>query len=484
MNIRFTLHIIGNILKFLGLLMLVPAVFPLIYHEDDLWALIMSALITSGFGFILERLTKPRHGKNEIERKDGFLVATLAWLGASLFGALPYIAYGALTNPADAFFESVAGFTTTGASVITDIEALPHGILFWRNFSQWLGGMGIIVLGIAILPRLAVGGMQLMGLEAPGPTTEKITPRITETAKKLWAVYLGISCLLVLSLFLAGMPLFDSVLHSFSTMSTGGFSPKNISIAAYNSASIDAIITVFMFIAGMNFVLIYWFLHGDYKRLFRNSEFKFYFLLNATAIILITLELRTSVYHDIFESFRYVSFQVLSISTTTGFATENFDIWPSFAKWFLLLLMFFGGCAGSTAGGIKIIRTMVLFKKGHRELQKIIYPRAVVPIRIDKKPISDEILSSITSFFLLYLFIYLFGTLVVMAAEDISLVTAISACAATLGNIGPGLGDVGPTSNYAHLTNVTKVVLSFLMMTGRLELFTILVLITPAFWKK
>ena len=297
-------------------------------------------------------------------------------------------------------------------------------------------------------------------------------------------MYLGLSCLLVLSLVLAGMPLFDSVLHSFSTMSTGGFSPKNISIAAYNSASIDAIITVFMFIAGMNFVLIYWFIHGDFKRLFRYSEFKFYLLLNATAIVLITLELRTSVYPSILESLRYVSFQVLSISTTTGFATENFDLWPSFAKWFLLLLMFFGACAGSTAGGIKIIRTMVLFKKGHRELQKIIYPRAVVPVRIDNKPVSDDIMSSITSFFLLYLFIYLFGTLVVMAAEDISLVTAISACAATLGNIGPGLGEVGPAGNYANLTSTTKVVLSFLMLTGRLELFTILVLITPAFWKK
>ncbi len=484
MNIKFTFHILGNILKFLGLLMLIPAIFPLLYHENDLWALVASALITSAFGFILERLTKPSDTVNEIERKDGFLLATLAWLGASVFGAIPYMLYGVLTNPADAFFESVAGFTTTGASVITDIEALPHGILFWRNFSQWLGGMGIIVLGIAILPRLAVGGMQLMGLEAPGPTTEKITPRIAETAKKLWAVYLGLSCLLVLFLALSGMPVFDSVLHSFSTMSTGGFSPKNLSIASYNSAAIDVIITVFMFIAGMSFVLIYWFLHGDFKRLLRNSEFKFYFLLNAIVIALITLELSTSIYPNIFESLRYVSFQVLSISTTTGFATANFDLWPSFAKWFLLIMMFFGGCAGSTAGGIKVIRTMVLFKKGYREMQKIVYPRAVVPVRIDEKPVSDDIMSSITSFFLIYLFIFLVGTLAVMAIENISIITAISACAATIGNIGPGLGEVGPAGNYAHLASPTKVVLSFLMLTGRLELFTILVLITPAFWRK
>lgn len=484
MNLRFTLHIFGNILKFLGLLMLVPAVFPLFYREDDLWAFVVSALITSSLGFTLEKLTRPSDAANEIERKDGFLIATLAWFGASVFGAIPFMLYGALTNPADAFFESVAGFTTTGASVITDIESLPHGILFWRNFSQWLGGMGIIVLAIAILPRLAVGGMQLMGLEAPGPTTEKITPRVTETAKKLWVVYLGLSMALVLFLALAGMPVFDSVLHSFSTMSTGGFSPKNLSIASYNSSLIDVIITVFMFIAGINFVLLYWLLHGNFRRLTQNSEFKFYLLLNVTAILVISLELWRSVYMSFFESLRYVGFQVLSISTTTGFATENFDLWPSFAKWFLLLLMFFGGCAGSTSGSIKIIRMMVLAKKGYNEMHKIIYPRAVVPIRIDKKPVSGDVLSSITSFFLIYLFIFLVGTLVVMAAEDLPIITAISACAATLGNVGPGLGEVGPAGNYANLSNVTKVVFSFLMLTGRLELFTVLVLITPAFWRK
>ncbi|MEQ9619131.1 MAG: TrkH family potassium uptake protein [Deltaproteobacteria bacterium] len=464
--------------------MLVPAVFPLFYREDDLWAFVVSALITSSLGFTLEKLTRPSDAANEIERKDGFLIATLAWFGASVFGAIPFMLYGALTNPADAFFESVAGFTTTGASVITDIESLPHGILFWRNFSQWLGGMGIIVLAIAILPRLAVGGMQLMGLEAPGPTTEKITPRVTETAKKLWVVYLGLSMALVLFLALAGMPVFDSVLHSFSTMSTGGFSPKNLSIASYNSSLIDVIITVFMFIAGINFVLLYWLLHGNFRRLTQNSEFKFYLLLNVTAILVISLELWRSVYMSFFESLRYVGFQVLSISTTTGFATENFDLWPSFAKWFLLLLMFFGGCAGSTSGSIKIIRMMVLAKKGYNEMHKIIYPRAVVPIRIDKKPVSGDVLSSITSFFLIYLFIFLVGTLVVMAAEDLPIITAISACAATLGNVGPGLGEVGPAGNYANLSNVTKVVFSFLMLTGRLELFTVLVLITPAFWRK
>jgi trk system potassium uptake protein TrkH len=471
-------------MKFLGLLMLVPAIISIIYHENDLWALIISALITSSFGFILEITTKPLKQMKEIERKEGFLIAALSWFAASMFGAIPYLIYGVFTNPVDAWFESVAGFTTTGASVLTDIEALPHGILFWRNFSQWLGGMGIIVLGIAILPRLAVGGMQLMGLEAPGPTTEKITPRIAETAKKLWGVYVLLSFVLILFLKFAGMPLFDSVLQSFSTMSTGGFSPTNLSIASYNSSIIDVIITIFMFLAGMNFVLHYWLLRGDFRRTTRNSEFRYYFFLNLTVILAVSFELWSTIYPNFFEALRYGSFQVISISTTTGFSTANFDLWPSFSQWFLLMLMFFGGCAGSTSGSIKIIRIMVLFKNGYQELHKIIYPRAVVPIRVNAKPISQEVVSSITSFFLIYLFIFLVSTLLVLAAEDIPIITAISACAASIGNIGPGLGEVGPAGNYAGLSSFTKAVLSFLMIIGRLELFTILVIFTPAFWRR
>jgi len=483
-NIQFSLHIIGNFIKYLGLLMLVPAVTSLIYDESDLWPFLISALVTTVFGFILEFTTKSTELTKEIERKEGFLIATLAWFAASIFGAIPYLVYGVFNNPVDAWFESVAGFTTTGATVLTDIEALPHGMLLWRNFSQWLGGMGIIVLGIAILPRLAVGGMQLMGLEAPGPTTEKITPRIAETAKKLWSIYVLLSIILVILLVFAGMPVFDSVLQSFSTLSTGGFSPKNLSVGSYNSAIIDTIITIFMFIGGMSFVLLYWSLRGDFKRLARNSEFKYYLIINVVVILAVTFELWTTFYSNFFESLRYGSFQVISISTGSGFTTTNYDLWPSFSKWFLLMLMFFGGCAGSTTGSIKIIRIMVLFKKGYQELHKLIYPRAVMPIRVNAKPISNEVVSSITSFFLIYLFIFLVSTLVVLAVEDLPIITAISACAASIGNVGPGLGQVGPIGNYSELTSFTKIVLSILMITGRLELFTILVIFTPAFWRK
>jgi len=471
-------------MKYLGLLMLVPVIISVIYNENDLWAFIISALITTSFGFILETATKPPERIKEIQRKEGFLIAALFWFTASIFGAIPYLIYGVFNHPVDAWFESVAGFTTTGATVLTDIEVVPYGMLFWRSFSQWLGGMGIIVLGIAILPRLAVGGMQLMGLEAPGPTTEKITPRIAETAKKLWGVYLLLSFLLIVFLLFAGMPIFDSVLQSLSTMSTGGFSPNNLSVGSYNSSIIDVIITIFMFIAGMNFVLLYWSLRGDFKRLTRNSELKYYFFLNLSVILIVSFELWSTIYPNFFEALRYGSFQVISISTGSGFSTANFDLWPSFSKWFLLMLMFFGGCAGSTTGSIKIIRIMVLFKKGYQELHKIIYPHAIVPIRVNAKPISPEIVSSITSFFLIYLFIFLISTFIVMAAEDLPIITAISACAASIGNVGPGLGEVGPAGNYANLSSFTKIVLSFLMLIGRLELFTILVIFTPAFWRR
>lgn len=471
-------------MKYLGLLMLVPVIISVIYNENDVWAFIISALITTSFGFILETATKPPERIKEIQRKEGFLIAALFWFAASIFGAIPYLIYGVFNHPVDAWFESVAGFTTTGATVLTDLEVVPYGMLFWRSFSQWLGGMGIIVLGIAILPRLAVGGMQLMGLEAPGPTTEKITPRIAETAKKLWGVYLLLSFLLIVFLLFAGMPIFDSVLQSFSTMSTGGFSPNSLSVGFYNSSIIDVIITIFMFIAGMNFVLLYWSLRGDFKRLTRNSELKYYFFLNLSVILIVSFELWSTIYPNFFEALRYGSFQVISISTGSGFSTANFDLWPSFSKWFLLMLMFFGGCAGSTTGSIKIIRIMVLFKKGYQELHKIIYPHAIVPIRVNAKPISPEIVSSITSFFLIYLFIFLISTLIVMAAEDLPIITAISACAASIGNVGPGLGEVGPAGNYANLSIFTKIVLSFLMLIGRLELFTILVIFTPAFWRR
>ena len=462
--------------------MLVPGICSLIYGEDDLWVFLVSASFTSISGFILERLTKPSEKLEEIERKDGFLIASLCWFAAGIFGAIPFMLYGVFENPIDAIFESVSGFTTTGASVMKDIEIFPHGILFWRNFTQWLGGMGIILLAIAILPRLAVGGMQLMAHEVPGPTTEKLTPKIAETAKKLWAIYLIFSALQFLLLYIAGMSLYDSIVHTFTTMSTGGYSPNNLSIGAYGNPLIEVIILVFMFIAGANFVLHYWLFKGDFKKLSDDPEFRFYLFLNIGAILFITLDLWMRTHPSLLQALRFASFQVVSIGTTTGYATDNFDLWPSFSKWVLLILMFIGGCAGSTSGAIKNIRILVLFKKVYREIYKLIYPKAVLPIRVGKRVATEDAISSMTTFFLLYFFIFLVGTLLVMA-QGVPIITAISACATTIGNVGPGLEQVGPVLNFAHLPGFTKIVLSLLMLLGRLELFTIIVLFVPAFWK-
>jgi trk system potassium uptake protein TrkH len=481
-KIKFSFNIIGTFLKLLGLLMLVPGICSLIYGEDDLWVFFVSASFTSISGFILERLTKPSEKLEEIERKDGFLIASLCWFAAGIFGAIPFMLYGVFENPIDAIFESVSGFTTTGASVMKDIEIFPHGILFWRSFTQWLGGMGIIVLAIAILPRLAVGGMQLMAHEVPGPTTEKLTPKIAETAKKLWAIYLIFSALQFLLLYIAGMSLYDSILHTFTTMSTGGYSPNNLSIGAYGSPLIEVIILVFMFIAGANFVLHYWLFKGDVKKLSDDPEFRFYLFLNIGAILFITLDLWMRTHPSLLQALRFASFQVVSIGTTTGYATDNFDLWPSFSKWVLLILMFIGGCAGSTSGAIKNIRILILFKKGYREIYKLIYPKAVLPIRVGKRVATEDAISSMTTFFLFYFFIFLVGTLLVMA-QGVPIITAISACATTIGNVGPGLEQVGPVLNFAHLPGFTKIVLSLLMLLGRLELFTIIVLFVPAFWK-
>jgi trk system potassium uptake protein TrkH len=483
-NIRLSFHFIGGFLKFLGLIMLVPAICSIIYGEDDHWVFVVSAFLTTLFGFTLEILTKPKDELEELDRKEGFLVASLIWVTAGIFGAIPYILFGVFQDPIDALFESISGFTTTGSSVLTDVEVLPHGILFWRNFTQWLGGGGIIVLGIAILPRLAVGGMQLMALEATGPTTEKLTPRIAETAKRFWGVYLILSGLQVLLLVLAGMPLFDSVLHMFSTLSTGGYSNKNLSIGAYGDPLIEVIVIVFMFIGGMNFVLHYYgLIKGDYKRLLSDSELRFYFFLILGAIVFMSLELWIKMYPNFLEALRFASFQVVSIGTTTGFATANFDLWPSFSKWLLVILMFIGACAGSTSGAIKDIRIMILFKKGYYEIYRLIYPKAVLPIRLGKKAAGEEIISSIMVFFLLYLLIFLIASLLIMA-DGVPIITTISACAATMGNVGPGLGEVGPVLNYAGLSGFTKIILSLLMLLGRLELYTILVLFIPVFWRK
>ena len=485
MNVKFCFQVTGKFVMYLGLLMLVPAVCTLFYPEDDLFAFLISALVTSIAGLTLIFICRIPEAPTEIRRREGFLIAALCWVFASVFGAIPYYIYGVFASPVDALFESTAGFTTTGATALVSIEWLPKGILFWRNFTQWLGGMGIIVLGIAIFPRLFVGGAQLMGLETTGPTTEKFAPKIAETAKKLWIVYIALTGVLTVLLIFGGMSFFDALTHSFSTLSTGGFSCRDASIGAYDSVYIQGLITFFMFLGGTSFVLHFYFFTGKPGRLFRNSEFRFYLFFVIAATMFIALELiQTGVYGTFSESLRYASFQVVSIITTTGFTTTDFDAWPAFVKWVIFMLMFFGACAGSTSGSVKGLRIMVLFKKAHREIRRLVYPNVVSPITIGGKSISEKAVSSITSFFILYIFLCGFVALVVLMLEDISLESAVSAAVASITNVGPAFDEVGPTSHYSHLGSLTKIILSLTMIIGRLELYTILVLLMPSFWKR
>ena len=465
--------------------MLVPAVCALFYGGDDVSAFLLSAAITSLTGLLTVVIFRISESPTEIHRREGFLIAALCWILASVFGAIPYFIYGGFGSPVDALFESTAGFTTTGATVLASIEDFPKGILFWRNFTQWLGGMGIIVLGVAILPRLFVGSAQLFGIETPGPTTEKFAPKIAETAKTLWVVYIALTAMLAVLLLFGGMSLFDAVTHSFSTLSTGGFSCRSSSIGAYDSTYIQGLITLFMFLGGTSFVLHFYLFTGKPRRLIGNSEFRFYLLFTLAAIMFISVELtKTGVYASFSESLRYASFQVVSIITTTGFTTTDFDAWPAFVKWVIFMLMFFGACAGSTSGSVKAVRIMVLFKKSYREIKRLVYPNVVSPISIEGRVVSEKAISSITSFFILYIFLCAFIALLVLMLEDLSLESAISAAAAAITNVGPGFDEVGPTSHYSHLSSPTKIILAIAMIIGRLELYTVLVLFMPSFWRR
>jgi len=472
-------------LKFFGILLLIPAVFSLIYRDGDLHIFLATAVVTTLFGFTVEQLCHEPGEVKELNRKEAFVIAILCWLAASVFGAIPYFLLPIFSNPIDALFESISGFTTTGATVLTQIEGLPHGILFYRSFTQWLGGMGIIVLGIAILPKLSAGGIQLMGSESPGPVMEKITPKIAETAKKLWFVYVMLSVLEILALVLSDMPLYDSITTTFSTLSTGGFSVKNTSIEAYDSALIEAVITVFMFLGGVNFLMHYYAFTGRFSKIYKNSELKFYTLLVAFFIAFITIDLWFSEYPRFLDALRYASFQVVSIMTTTGFDSINFDVWSEFALFILLSLMFVGACSGSTSGAIKVLRVLILLKNIFvRELNNLVKPHAMMVVRIDNRSVAPTVIASVTSFFILYLLIFVISVAMILAVEDISLMGALSACAATLGNVGPGINEVGPTHNYEFFTGFSKLVFCALMLLGRLEIFTILVIFTPMFWRK
>lgn len=480
MHFSSVINILGFLLMFLAAAMLLPIPFSLYYGDADYIALIISAVITLIAGFAAFRFSK---FQEDLRPKEGFAVVTFGWVFFSFFGSLPFMLSGSIPSFTDAFFETMSGFTTTGATILTDIEKLPHGILFWRSLTHWIGGMGIIVLSLAILPFLGVGGMQLFKAEVPGPVADKLTPRITETAKILWVVYLAFTLAETGLLMLGGMNLFEGFCHAFGTLATGGYSTKNASIGAYASSYIHYVIIVFMLLAGTNFSLHYRFLRGDFKVYLKNQEFMFFLSIIGLSTFFIGMFTFFHSGQSLLHSFRDTLFQVVSIITTTGYGTADYEQWSSSAQVILFFLMFIGGCAGSTGGGMKVIRVFILSKFVFSEIVRLLHPHAVVPVRIGKTVIGRDVLTNVFGFFVLYVFIFVVSVLI-MAGMGLDIVSAFGSVAATLGNIGPGLGSVGPTDNYAHIPLLGKWVLSLLMLIGRLEVFTVVILFTPSFWQK
>jgi len=468
-RVRLTLHIIGSFLKYFALAYIVPLVIALYYGED--WRIFLySLLITLATGLLLEFGFRTR---KVIERAEGFTIVAFTWLLIPLLGTLPYIFLG--LGFLDAFFETMSGFTTTGATILNVVEELPKSAILWRCLTQWLGGMGVILLFISILPRLGVGGSQLFDREFPGPLPERLRPRFRTTARLLWTIYVGLTVAqIALLYFLARVELFDSICISFSTIPTGGFTPTTGSIGAYANPLAEYIIMAFMFLAGMSFILHYQILRGNWKAI-KGEEFRLYVIILGAAIFLLILS-------QGFSSYREGMFQAISIMSTTGFVTVDFASWHSGARILLLTLMFIGACGGSTGGAIKVVRVLALIKHTRVMMRKAISPKAVIPMKLNQKPISEGIIRDIISFLFLYILVAITAS-VVLCFLGLNLETAISAVAATLGNVGPGLGGVGPISNYAGLPSPAKFILIICMWLGRLELFTVLMIFSPRFWR-
>lgn len=476
-------QIVGLLLMLFSTSMLPPFVIDLFYSEQLVQAFLTSYVVLLGIGLLL--WLPVRKIKNELRIRDGFVVVVMFWLVLGLSGALPFLFYEPLNvSVSDAVFESVSALTTTGATVFTSLDSMPHSILFYRQQLQWLGGMGIIVLAVAILPMLGIGGMQLYRAETPGPVKDsKLTPRITETAKALWNIYLWLTIACAVAYWLAGMSVFDAIGHSFSTVAIGGFSTHDASIGYFNSPAIESVAIVFMFLGGVNFALHYIaFQRKDFISYLSDTEFKTYSLVLGIAICVSVLFLYYSETVDnVSEAFRLGIFQAVSIATTTGYSTTEFFLWPVFLPVFLLLISFIGGCSGSTGGGMKVIRVLLLFKQGMRELVKLVHPNAQVVVKVGKTPMSDRIIDAVWGFFAAYVVLFVFMMLLLMMAGN-DQVSSFSAVAAAMNNLGPGLGEVG--ANYSSINDFSKWVLCFAMLLGRLEVFTLLVLFTPAFWRQ
>ena len=492
-NHKIIAHIMGLLLAVNGCFMLIASVMSAVYQDGVLFQMVLSGLVTLATGGLVMFFTRAH--KKELDKRDGYIVVALGWVIMSLAGTLPYLFTGAIPSFTNAFFETMSGYSTTGASILNDVESLPKGILFWRSITHWIGGMGIIVLAVAILPLLGIGGMQLFAAEAPGPAADKLHPRITDTAKRLWLIYVGYTAAETLLLSMAGMSFFDAINHSLSTLSTGGFSTKNASIAHWNDTPlIQYIIMFFMFLAGTNFVLSYFAFKLKFSKIFRDEEFKTYLILLIAisaifaGVIYFNVDFSASsivhpmVWGELEASVRHGLFQILAIITTTGFVTADYTIWTPILTISLFGLMFLGGSSGSTSGGIKIVRHLVMIKNGVLEFKRTLHPNAILPVRYNTKAVQRPIVFNVLGFFILYMLSFIVGV-IVFSVLGLDFKTALGAAASTLGNVGPALGDLGPVHTYANLPDLAKLWATFLMLIGRLELFTVLILFTPFFWR-
>ncbi|MDC6349944.1 potassium transporter TrkG [Zeaxanthinibacter sp. PT1] len=493
LNLRIIIHLMGLLLLCNGSFMLLAALVSGIYEDGVTLDITLAAIVTVLVGVVGMFYT--RGHKKEVNRKEGYIIVTFGWLIMSASGVLPYLFSGAIPSVTNAFFETISGYTTTGASILDDIESLPEGILFWRSLTHWIGGMGIIVLAIAILPLLGIGGMQLFAAEAPGPSGDKLHPRITDTAKRLWLIYFGYTVAETILLKAAGMTFFDAINHSLATLSTGGFSTKNASIAYWNDQPlIQYIIIFFMILAGSNFVLSYFAFKGKVQKVLKDEEFKAYmvFIGLVTVLTAIVIHYKANMavtdYHPMLfgemeSAFRHALFQVVAVVTTTGFVTADFTAWTPFLTILFFVLMFSGGSAGSTAGGIKIMRHIMILKNGLLEFKRTLHPNAIIPVRYNEKSVSEQIVYNIVAFFALYMMLFILGALV-LGLLGLDFVTAIGGAVSSLGNVGPAFGTLNPLSNFNSLPVLGKWWCGFLMLAGRLELFTVLILFTPYFWKR
>ena len=483
MNKKLIIHLLGAILLIEALAMLPSLAVSLLYGDGDWLALLIPIIILAAVGAPPWILVRSQDNTN-LRPKEGFVTVAFAWILLSLFGALPFVFSGVIPNYVDAVFEAVSGFTTTGATVITDFEGLPRGIMFWRSFTQWIGGMGVLVLTLALLPKMTGRTSHLMRAESPGPSFSKILPKLGDSAKILYIIYAVLTLLeWALLMWPGGMNAYDAAIHAMGTAGTGGFSNYGLSVGAFESTAVDVIVTVFMVIFGMNFALFFRMLIGDWKSVWKSEELRWYLGIYLAATLFISLMIMPQ-YDGFFSALRFGAFQTATIMSTTGYATANFDLWPQAVRMLMVILMFVGSCAGSTAGGMKVVRIALLCKMGRREIRRTFQPRKMQVVRFEGKGVEESMLMQVGSFIIVYMLLVLAGAFLISIENTYGFTTNLTAAITTVCNVGPGLDAVGPMGNFAGYSSFSKIVLSIRMLCGRLELFPILALFHPAIWQK